>query len=277
MGTQKEDDSYYYGSASVEIKSFGRLGGVGDDYSYILRNIDVEQYLSVFIKNKFGDRVLIDVDVQHKKTGDGSWWAGYKSKSLKEMRDDIKKDPEKNRIELKLYLYIFDRIDNEQEKEERRKQIYDFVQYLKEEGLFEYLKLGVSFIDERVLAPSYEEKYRMKLIISDTERKIIDGEIVYLPPMKLRKEISEVLQEELAKMSEEELMKSMNRIKKSQLSYETIGKNNEQYYVWVCSINMLEIDHRNMYEEYKKENALDLYYYEKLDDIMFSKNNSYIY
>lgn len=55
------------------------------------------------------------------------------------------------------YIYIFDRIENEKEKEERREQIFDFVQYLKEEGLFRYLEMGVIFIDEQVLAPSYHK------------------------------------------------------------------------------------------------------------------------
>ena len=160
IGTEREDDSYYYGSASIDINSFGRLDKeAGDSYSFINRNDDVEKYLLPKVKELFGERIRLKVDVKHEVTGDGSWWAGYKSSSLQEMREDIEKEPDRTRIVLTLYLYIFDRIDNEREKEERRKQIFEFIQYLKVEGLFEYLEMGVIFIDERVLAPSYKIMY----------------------------------------------------------------------------------------------------------------------
>ncbi len=45
IGTNKEGDSYYYAKSSIDIKPFGRLGGVGDSYSFINRNDDVENYL----------------------------------------------------------------------------------------------------------------------------------------------------------------------------------------------------------------------------------------
>ncbi|MFW6287343.1 MAG: hypothetical protein ACOC2J_01170, partial [bacterium] len=139
VGTNKQFDDYYYASSSVEITDSGKLGGVGDSYSYVVRNIDVEKYLLPETKNIFGNRVLLKVDVQHKVSGDGSWWAGYKSTSLEEMRNFIEDDPDRHRIMLDLDIYIFDRIDNDREKEERREDIFDFIQYLKNEGLFEYL------------------------------------------------------------------------------------------------------------------------------------------
>jgi hypothetical protein len=117
IGTNKEGDGYYYASATVDKLAFGRLDGVGDSYSYVSRNIDMENYLLPQVKKKFGERVLLKVDVEHKVTGDGSWWAGYKSKSLKEMRKKVRNDPEHNRIELDLDVYIFDRIENKEEKE----------------------------------------------------------------------------------------------------------------------------------------------------------------
>ncbi len=43
IGTPKEEDKYYYGSASIEVNVLGILSrGTGDDYSYIHRNDDVE-------------------------------------------------------------------------------------------------------------------------------------------------------------------------------------------------------------------------------------------
>ncbi|QTL97016.1 hypothetical protein GM661_03000 [Iocasia frigidifontis] len=50
IGTNREWDDYYCASASVSKRSFGRLGGVGDSYSYVNRNMDVEEYLLPEIK-----------------------------------------------------------------------------------------------------------------------------------------------------------------------------------------------------------------------------------
>jgi len=274
IGTEKQEDPYYYATAGVEKLPFGRLGKVGAGYETVQIKLEAEEYLIEKIKEMFGERVLLTTDVKYMIQKNGNDFFSWQIVSgFSELLKKTRNNPEKNRIELEIYLYIFDRIDNEQEKEERRKQIYDFVQYLKEEGLFEYLELGVIFIDERVLAPSYEEKYRIKLIISDTEREIIDGKIVYLPPMKLRKEISEVLQEELARMSEEELLKSMNRIKKSQLSYKGISKENSQYQARIYSKDMLKTKYGSSYEQ----NLELIKEYNNLKDIIIVNNLEYIY
>ena len=275
IGTKKEWDSYYYGSASVDRLPFGKLAEPGDDYSYITRNMDMEEYLLPEIKKTFGERVLINVDVAHMVTGDGSWWAGYKSKSLVEMRERIKSNPEKNRIELELYIYIFDRIEDEAEKEERRQQIFDFVQYLKGEGLFEYLELGVIFIDERVLAPSYRE-YRDK-IYSIEEETEVEGEIVYLPPEDFRREMSEVLQKEVEQMSEEEILERIDRVKKRELSHEGIRKYNTHYMSWIISKGMMEVNRKSFFDRVKRNQQLEKYYYNNINDISLSTFSDYIY
>ncbi len=70
IGTNKEGDSYYYASSSIKIKPFGRLGGVGDSYSFINRNDDVENYLLPKAKELFGERIRLKVDVKHEVTGE---------------------------------------------------------------------------------------------------------------------------------------------------------------------------------------------------------------
>ncbi|MTI59480.1 MAG: hypothetical protein FH762_05735 [Firmicutes bacterium] len=276
IGTNKEGDSYYYASASVNKLTLGRLDEPGDSYSYVARNMDVEKYLLPYTKQTFGERVVLKVDVEHKITGDGSWWAGYKSVSLAEMTKDIAEDPERNRIELELYIYIFDRIDSEREKEERRKQIFDYVQYLKEEGLFNYLELGVIFIDERVLAPSYWE-YARDIYPANLVEEEVEGETVYLPPRDLRKEMSEVLQREINEMSEEELLVRMGKIRKSELGYNGIREYNTQYMEWIISLDMMKVNRKNFFEKKKKQNELDKYYYDNLSKIDLSFFSDYIY
>jgi len=271
IGTNKAGDSYYYASASTNKLSFGRLGGVGDSYSYVNRNMEMEEYLLPQVKKTFGERVLLKVDVKHEVTTDGSWWAGYKSASLEEMNNKIKNAPEHNRMLLELYVYVFDLIDDETEKEKRRKEIFEYVQYLKEEGLFKYLEMGVIFIDERVLAPNYR-RYINEVDLSDKVREVVQGERVYLPPMELRRRMSRELQKEIDQMSEEELLASMYRIRKSGLSYKGIREYNGQYQSWIYSIGMLEEKYKSSITKEDREKK-----YDKLKDVDLSKYNKYIY
>jgi len=277
VGTNKEWDYYYYASASVNKLSFGRLGGVGDSYELVNLKLGIEDALEPKAKKLFGNRILMKIEAHYKKREPGNkhFW-GYKVESYKKAKKLIAKDPKNRMIELDLDLYVFNRIEDEEEKEKRRKDIFEFVQYLKQEGLFEYLELGVIFMDERVLAPSYDD---FKEEIEDTYRvkKEIEGETVSLPPMKLRKRMSRELQEEIDKMSEKELLKSMEKIEKEELTYEEMGKYNEQYFVWICSLKMLKTNHESSYRKYKKKNKLDFYFYKDINNILFADDPKYVY
>ncbi|QTL98670.1 hypothetical protein GM661_12200 [Iocasia frigidifontis] len=277
IGTSREGDPYYCAQAGVKKKSLGRLGEVGAGYETVQIKLETEDYLRSKTKEVFGDRIRLKLDVKYKLRKEGNDYFSWQIVSgFKELLKKANTNPDKHRIELELYVYIFDRIDNDEEKEERRKQIFDYVQYLKGEGLFKYLELGVIFIDERVLAPSYWE-YARDIYPANLVEKEVEGEIVYLPPRDLRKEMSEVLQREIDEMSEEELLVSMGRIRKSELSYKGINKYNEQFLVWVCSLDMLKVTRKSTYEKYKEENKLGFHYYKTINNILFGKDYRYIY
>ncbi|QTL97017.1 hypothetical protein GM661_03005 [Iocasia frigidifontis] len=188
------------------------------------------------------------------------------------MRKDIAEDPERNRIILDLDVYIFKRIENEEEKEERRKEIFEFIQYLKEEGLFEYLELGVIFIDERVLAPSYK-KYKYEISGSRKVKEEIDGEIVRMPPRDLRKEMSGVLQQEVNEMSEEELLARMRKIRKDELSRSGIEEYNMAYFSEVFSPGIL----KERYSTSLEANPNIKKNYKKIEDIKIPEGLNYIF
>jgi hypothetical protein len=275
IGTEKENDKYYYGTASVGINKFGILKKEsGDDYSYIKRNDEMEEYLLPKVKEIFGNRIRLKVDIAHQvRIKETTYWIGYKSESIKEMNDMIKKDPEHNRMLLTLYIYIFDRIDSEEEKEKRREEIFEYINYLKKEGLFEYLEMGVIFVDERVLAPSYA-KYDRKIFITEDVKELIDGEIVYLPPKELREEMSRVLGKEIKNLSEEELIESMNKILKENLEPYNTGKlkYNLNYFSLILSLERLKIR-----GEYTEKKDLERYKYLKKENIKINKYKNYIY
>jgi hypothetical protein len=253
IGTEKEGDDYYYASASIDVNSFGRLDKeAGDDYSFIRFNDDTEKFLLTKAKELFGERVRLKVDASLKirdtediikevyaRMGVKNYepqniFLEYKEHEFSKAHKRIRENPIDNRLELTLYLYLFDRIDSEEEKEERREQIFEFIQYLKVEGLFEYTNIQVNIVDERVLANSYRtfrqnERNVRKEKFPRNDIYIKEG-YIKLPPLEFRKKMTEVLTRELEKMTEEELMKNMNRIKKEEMGLlEEFTGNSLQY------------------------------------------------
>jgi hypothetical protein len=275
IGTSKEDDSYYYASASVDKLSFGRLGGVGDSYPLVNLKLGIEDYLMPRAKELFGKRILMKIEAHYKKRepGNTAFW-GYKVESYEKARKLIAEDPENGIIELDLDFYIFNRIDDKKEKEKRRQQIFDFVQYLKDEGLFEYLEMSVIFIDERVLAPSYN-KFSGKIKSSNRVRKYIEEEdvTVKLPPMELRKQMSRKLQKQVNNMSEEDLLNNMQEVDKDELGYDGIGKNNTNYFSNIYSPKILE----EKYSTSLRKNPQIKRFYKKVNDVKIRRNLEYVY
>jgi len=279
IGTSKEGDSYYYAKANVDILPLGRLREPGDTYAKVLVRKRAEKYLMPKVKEVFGDRVKLKPEISYYKRNKYDAMVGYITPDFKGALKKSLNDPKNNRLELELYVYIFDRIDDTAEKEKRRKDIFNFVQYLKGQGLFKYLELGVIFIDERVLAPSYD-KYHNKVFYSDKVEKVIEGEKVRLPPLRLRKEISQELSEEIDDMSEEELLTNMREIRKDELKIfnsKYLDYYDRQYMDWIMSIKMMETERKSLYRRKKDNNLLYKYDYKSIDDIILSKNNKYIY
>ena len=238
IGTEKEEDDYYYASASIDVNSFGKLDKeTGDSFDIIQFNDGIENYLLPKAKELFGDRIRIKSDSKYKKNKNGTFYWAFQNDFLEAKK--IVETDENYRMELTIYIYIFNRIDSEEEKEKRREQIFEFIQYLKVEGLFEYLEMGVIFIDERVLAPSYSN-YGYELKYGEKVKEEVEDKSVYMPSRKLREEMSKLLQIEIDKMTEEELLKSMNVVKKGDLSYRGINKENAQMSSYIYSELILE-------------------------------------
>ena len=89
--------------------------------------------------------------------------------------------------------------------------------------------------------------------------------------------MSRVLQEEIDGMSEEELLESMGRIKKSELSYEGIVKDNTQWQSIIYSIEMLNEKYTSIYEERYTRKPELLKEYNNIKDILIKRNLKYIY
>ena len=253
IGTEREDDSYYYASSSINIDSWGRLSkGVGDSYWEIKMNDDAENYLLPKVKELFGERIRLKTSVKYQERIENSqYFAWYKRSDFKEALNNAREDQENRvRLELTLYLYLFDRIDNEREKEERKNQIFEFIQYLKGEGLFEYLEMYVVFTDEIFLSSSFE-KYEWSLDKSEEEEDKI----------------------------EKKLRKNMNKIKKSDLGIES----NERLYRFnqsrflVLAMEKLKMDKYGRYDRAKETSTVEKHNYIEKEDIEFLRYEHYIF
>ena len=89
--------------------------------------------------------------------------------------------------------------------------------------------------------------------------------------------MSELLQSEVDKMKEEELIRNMNRIKKSDLNYKNLSEYNRQYATFIYSLGLLESKYNTSYEEDKNAGILDIYLYDNLSKIEMSEDYKYIY
>ena len=265
IGTEKEEDSYYYGSASLDIDSFGRLSkGVGDSYWEIKMNDDAENYLFPKAKELFGERIRLKTSVKYQeRIEDSKYFAWYKKSDFKEVLNNAREDQENRiRLELTLYLYIFNRIDSEEEKEERREQIFEFIQYLKVEGLFEYTKFFITFTDEIILSPNFE-KYEWTLNNREEERI----------------EIEKKIREDLINIDKKDLIGNINSIRKNDLKVNRNGRFNQfnQSDFFVISMEMLKIDKYGRMDEAKINNTIENHYYNNKEDIEYSESEEYIF
>ena len=72
--------------------------------------------------------------------------------------------------------YIFGRVENDEDREKYREEIYKFLSFMKKTGTFEYVRLSIYIIDERMLVDGAEKCFENIKYKSKT-RKGITAEI----------------------------------------------------------------------------------------------------
>ena len=144
VGTIKERDKYYRESGTVNIKKgiFGeKLGKAGDTYGIVKINESAEEFYEKKLKELFGDNVLQVYDIKFNRI-----LKDYDFKNIIKVWKE-----EGVRLTIRGGIYIFGRVENDEDREWYRKQIYEFIQFMKETGTFEYVSLEIFVIDKRVL------------------------------------------------------------------------------------------------------------------------------
>lgn len=152
IGTVKENDTYYWGRGFAEIKGIGL--DVGDNYGGVLLNESANEFYGKKLKELFGENVLpvLNIRGEYKYT------------------DFLK---EYLRVEKTISggIYIFGRVENDEDREWYRKQIYEFVQFMKQTGTFEYTAIAFNVLDERVLSKEFQENTKLQQELVDMGAK----------------------------------------------------------------------------------------------------------
>ena len=155
VGTTREYDKYYWAKGFVED------GKGGDTYGGVLLNESANKFYLPKLKELFGKNVLPILNVE-----------GYYEKTdfqeeMARRREFYKKDPKGNFFPISGGIYIFGRVESDEDREWYRKQIYEFVQFMKETGTFEYVALPINVLDERVLSKEFQENIELQQKLVD--------------------------------------------------------------------------------------------------------------
>ena len=240
IGTPKYTDSYYraVGTVMVKKKMFREEFGITrDTYSNVMLKESANEFYGKKLKELFGENYLSVLEV----TG------SYSDKS-KNFEGSVKLTKEKgDRLYISGGIYIFGRVENDEDREWYRKQIYEFIQFMKETGTFEYVDLDISIMDERILT-SNSEKLVEELKFND---KDMDAW------RKRRRKVMAKINRDFEKMSQDEKLDKINSINKKEYLKRSVGG---LLYTKIYSSKYIESQGFN--DEKKKE-------YELINDIEF--------
>jgi hypothetical protein len=154
VGTTREYDEYYWAQGFVELSGFKMTPG--DTYGRVLLNESANAFYGKKLKELFGDNFLAVINMK-----------GYYKNTDFEKEMDMRKPmykttPDGNFDPMTGGIYIFGRVENDEDREWYRTQIYEFVRFLKETGTFEYVDLDIEVIDERVLTDEFQNSKDIK-------------------------------------------------------------------------------------------------------------------
>ena len=211
-GMNKLYDKYYdcIGTVILEKNFIGeRIKTSADTYGSVLLKEQANEFYGKKLKELFGENVLPILEI----TGSYS----VKNKSFLE-NVELTKKREKENNGISLYIeggiYIFGRVENDEDREKYREEIYKFLSFMKETGTFEYVSLNFKVIDERVLSDEYYKNDNLRNEILSYGKKVA---------IKDREKLFQKLTESFSKTSQKDKLKRMENLNKTNMLENTIG------------------------------------------------------
>ena len=237
IGTRKENDSYYWGKGFVELNN-GMKGG--DTYGGVLLNESANEFYGKKLKELFGENYLAVIDVK------GPYSNRDFEKEMESRRISLEKELGGIPPEIAGGIYIFGRVENDKDREWYRKQIYEFIQFMKETGTFEYVDLDIIIVDERALISN------PKKLLENFPKNLSENE-----KKRKKREMMKAGDKEFADMTQKEILNKINSINKAEYRKQFFGG-----LLYVKVYSQKYIKSRNFNDEEIKE-------YNKVEDIKF--------
>ncbi|RGJ31565.1 hypothetical protein [Fusobacterium varium] len=248
IGTPKYIDKYYkaVGTVMVKKKMFREEFGITrDTYSNVMLKESANEFYGKKLKELFGENYLSVLEV----TG------SYSDKS-KNFEGSVKLTKEKgDRLYISGGIYIFGRVENDEDREWYRKQIYEFIQFMKETGTFEYVAIAVNVLDDRILSKQFQENEELKQELVTIGKKLDKND------------------HELFRKKRRELIKKLPLKLEQEVKMEEINKTEIRNSVkWSYYNNLLSLPLYS--EKYIKVNSLQdirrISKFEKIEDVQFT-------
>ena len=246
IGTRKENDSYYWGKGFVELNN-GMKGG--DTYGGVLLNESANEFYGKKLKELFGENYLAVIDVK------GPYSNRDFEKEMESRRISLGKELGGIPPEIAGGIYIFGRVENDEDREWYRKQIYEFIQFMKETGTFEYVAIAINILDDRVLSKEFQENKELKQELITLGKKLDKNN------------------HELFRIKRRELIKKLPLKLEQEVKMEKINKTEIKNSVkWSHYNNLLSLPLYS--EKYIKANSLQdirrISKFEKIEDVQFT-------
>ena len=196
--SDKVNDKYYWSTGTVRIvkKWYKEELRPGDVYMGVRLNEDANDFFRPKLKEIFGELVLPVLDINvHIVKGNGNFLETAEFANRKNTTPEQKGQGEGAGFDIKGGIYIWDRIENLEEKEIYKEKIFKFIQYMKSVEMFDYVDLAFYILDERSLVPRFDTEVGDKLVKAREALKTADEFIEY------RKNLMKELDKDFEKMS----------------------------------------------------------------------------
>ena len=161
-------------------------------------------------------------------------------------------------------IYIFGRIDNLDEKEVYQGKIFEFINYMMSEGLFEYVDIAIYILDERCLTDGFGNDVGYQLVEARRSIDTADEFIAY------RRELMGALEEEFGEMAEDEKLDRIDRYSRAYILSISIDKSR--------SLDRIDNYDRVYMKDFQKNdlNKYSVIYYNSIRKGDFWRHNRFV-
>jgi len=215
FNTDKAQDRYYhrYGNVNLKKSIFGeKIKFTGDTYGLVYCNESLNEYFTPKLEELFGKNFLPIMNLDTAYLADNNHFLDT-IKLIRGMGGVWK---------IQGGIYIFHEINDLEEKDRIREKIFDFVTYMKEKNLFEYVDITFYIIDPRSLTDGFQNDVGNRLVEARETIKTANEFIEY------RKELMSTLDKEFNQMNQEKILRRINSLNKS-IMQDILGRKDERY------------------------------------------------